>query len=271
MKHIFHVTFSLPSVLNVPAGINIAYGFTSASSEAAVLTLPEGAASEDILNLTKFRRQALKNTILWYEFVNGVLGREAPNGSLYLVTGCDKSTTWGVASVSCTSDTSSLSLKFTAAQLVEASAAYTYSWETYCPATVRTGPEPCGDSDLLQNQCIFLRGFKLMVNVGLAALRGRAKVSAIVGEKPGNIVLGGKGGYIPFMDGGNRFSSGQSSGKAGAGVGQQGAHSSTSSFEAVDDLEGFSSDEDPNVLLEFVPGTTEVILFSKHVIGIALI
>jgi hypothetical protein len=137
----FHLSLGT-SLLNIPTGVCFGYSFNSASGEAAVLTLPEGAASQDLRNLAKFRRHALKNTASWYEFVNGTLGREAPNGSLYLVTGCDKSTTWGTASVSCASETNASSLKFTVAQIAEANATYTYLWETYCPATVCTGPEP---------------------------------------------------------------------------------------------------------------------------------
>ncbi|KIM76638.1 hypothetical protein PILCRDRAFT_643331 [Piloderma croceum F 1598] len=229
--------------LNVPAGMNIEYSFTSASSEAAILTLPEGAARQDLLKIGKFRRHALKYAKAWYEFVNGELEREAANGSLYLVTGCDKSTTWGVASVSCSSESNSLSLKFTAAQLVQAKAAYAYSWETYCPATVRIGPESRGDSELYQNQCHFLRGFKLMVSAGLV-FRGRAKVSPIVG---------GKGSHIPFMDGGSRSWSGRGSGKIGSGVAQSWSHSSPSPLKASEE-DTFAND----ILLELVPGRTEV-------------
>jgi hypothetical protein len=200
--------------------------------------------------------------VVWYEFVNGALGREAPNGSLHLVTGCDKSTTWGVASVSSASETNSLFLKFSAVQLVEANATYAYLWETNCSATVRTGPEPCRGSELLQNQCPFLRGFKLTVNERMATLRGRAKVSFIVGEKPGNILLGGKGTYIPFMDSGKRSWSGKSSGSSGAAGGQQRTHFSPEPPEASDEFEeDVTSGRD--VFLDFVPGTTEVTL-SKY-------
>ncbi|KIM91595.1 hypothetical protein PILCRDRAFT_27775, partial [Piloderma croceum F 1598] len=89
-------------------------GTLSAADEAAILTLPEGASRQDLLCINKFRRHAIENVMHWYEFVNGVLGREAPNGSLYLVTGCDKSTTWGIASVARVTETNALSLKFTA-------------------------------------------------------------------------------------------------------------------------------------------------------------
>src|ERR1700733_1380950 len=165
----------------MPAGVAAGYSFTSTSSEAAILALPEGAGRQNLRNLTKFRRHAIQNTLRWYQFVNSTLGREAPNGSLYLVTGCDKSTTWGIASVSGASGSSSLSLKAVAAQIAEARVSYSYSWETHSPATVRVGPDLCDGLDQLQNQCVFLRGFKMSVREGpMAALIGAAKLSSIV-------------------------------------------------------------------------------------------
>lgn len=244
-------------MLNVPASVSAGYSFTSASSEAAILTLPEGASRQDLLCVNKFRRHAIENTIHWYEFVNGVLGREAPNGSLYLVTGCDKSTTWGIASVARVTEANALSLKFTAARFIEANAECTYSWETYCPATVRIGPDLHSGPARLQNQCNFLRGFKLTVREGpMAALKGHTKVSSILNTQPSSIFTGGKGNYIPFMNGEKRSGSGRSFGNTSGG-GHQTMLSPSGSLEAEAGRE-VSSDED--VVLESIPGATQVIL-----------
>jgi hypothetical protein len=91
-----------------------------------------------------------------------------------------------------------------------------------------------------------------MVNEGMAALRGRVKVSSIVDEKPSDVLTGGKGSFIPFMGGGKRSVSGKSSGNAGSRGGQQRMDSSLESSEDDDGVE-------EEVLLEFVPGTSEVI------------
>jgi hypothetical protein len=224
-------------------------------SEAAILALPAGASRQDLLrvNINKFRRHAIENATRWYEFVNGKLGREAPNGSLYLVTGCDKSITWGIASVAGATQANTLSLRFTAAQL-QASAEYTYSWETHCPATVRTGPSGLSP---LQNQCIFLRGFKLTLREGpMAAWKGPAKVSPILNAKPGRILPGGKGSYIPFMNGGQ---SSPTSRNAASGDGHQMMHASSGYHRADNEVtEQASSEED--VLLESISGAAEVIV-----------
>jgi hypothetical protein len=81
-----------------------------------------------------------------------------------------------------------LSLKFAAVQLVEAGAIREYSWETYCPATVRVGPRVWGDMERPRNQCVFLRGFKIMVQEGLTArIRGTVKVTSVLDAKIGDL------------------------------------------------------------------------------------
>lgn len=184
------------------AGIGAGIHFTCSSSQGAILLLPDGASRVDLRNLKKFRSHAAKNALAWYEYVNGSLGREAANGSLYLVTGCDKATSWGVASFSHASKESGVSLKFTAAKLVEGSASYAYSWETYSPAAVRTGPKRGTVAhDQPQNQCAFIRGFKLSVREGVfAPLKGAAKVSSVL-DSPNDSGSGQQGGYIPFAGG----------------------------------------------------------------------
>ena len=136
------------------------------------------------------------------------------------------------------------------AQVVEANANYNYSWEMYCPAIVRIGPEPCSGSELSQNQCPFVRGFKLTVNERMAALRGRAKVTVWQHSSTR---------FIPFNDGAKWSSPGKGSGNTSLGGGQQRTHSSMGSAEGGDIFEEeVSSDEE--VRLELVPGTTQVIL-----------
>ncbi|KIM91599.1 hypothetical protein PILCRDRAFT_57789 [Piloderma croceum F 1598] len=241
--------------LNTGGALNLANGFTSALSEAAILALPSGASRQDLLDINKFRGHAIENAIRWYEFVNGNLGREAPNGSLYLVTGCDKSTTWGIASVAGATQVNGPSLRFTAAQPHQAGAEYTHSWETHCPATVRIGPSGLSP---LQNQCVFLRGFKLTLREGPMA--DPAKVSPILNAKPHRILPGGKGGYVRFMNDGQQSS--PILRNAASSDGHQMMDASSGYHRADDEVtEEASSEED--VLLESIPGAAEVIV-SEH-------
>ncbi|KAJ6514557.1 hypothetical protein DFH09DRAFT_258354 [Mycena vulgaris] len=65
----------------------------------AVLALPHGGHLEKLQNVAMMRQYAAKNAESWYRYVNGpARGRELVNGSLYLVTGCEKSLSWGMAS-----------------------------------------------------------------------------------------------------------------------------------------------------------------------------
>lgn len=224
--------------------------------------MPDGAASTDYNSLAGLRSYAIQNAVLWYEFINGTLGLEAPNGSVYCVTGCDKSTTWGIAAVSHGSSSNSLALRFTAAQLVEASATYTYSWETHCPAFVRAGPDFSDERELPQNQCLFLRGFKIMVREGPSAMFGRpAKVTSILGLKSGQLSPGGKSGSFPGAGGVKRSWSKGSSGSSSSGSSGSGQQRMDDSSECWDDDDDddddWSSDEelDPaaGVRIKFCP------------------
>ncbi|KAF8956508.1 hypothetical protein BDZ97DRAFT_1616431, partial [Flammula alnicola] len=68
--------------------------FETSASEGAILTMPEGAISQDLENIPRFRAYAAKHVDNWYRFVNGPRGREAKNGDVRLVVGCDKTTSW---------------------------------------------------------------------------------------------------------------------------------------------------------------------------------
>ena len=127
--------------------------------------------------------------------------------------------------MACASGNNTISLKFTDTRLGETSAAYKYSWETYCPATVHIGPETCDTTTRrLENQCVFMCGFKLTIREGMAALRGRTKVSSVLDKKSGTIFPEGKASNIPFMDDGTWSFSGK--GMAGLRNGLQRMHSS---------------------------------------------
>jgi hypothetical protein len=113
------------------------YRFTSTSTtEGAVLLLPEGASRKDLRKrLLHFQEHAIQNALRWYQFANQQLGKQIPNGSLILVTGCDMASSWGIASFSDVSSDMEVELSFCPSDHG------TYSWETNVSATLRTSPE----------------------------------------------------------------------------------------------------------------------------------
>ncbi|KAJ7800335.1 hypothetical protein B0H13DRAFT_1534572, partial [Mycena leptocephala] len=72
--------------------------FNCGGPNGAVLALPHGAHLETLKHLVNMRRHAAKHAESWYRYVNETRGRELVNGSLYLVTGCEKAKSWGIAS-----------------------------------------------------------------------------------------------------------------------------------------------------------------------------
>ncbi|KZP23008.1 hypothetical protein FIBSPDRAFT_858946 [Athelia psychrophila] len=146
------------------AGVPIGYSVVSSSSESAQLTMPDGAMGEDYTSIHEIRTYSIEHALSWYEFINDRLGRQAPNGSLYVVTGCDRSTTWGISTIG-----EELS--------VESGAGYSCSWSTRSGAIVRRSTAWCPDEgaeqpenrvESPQNQCLFIRGFKIRVRERLS-------------------------------------------------------------------------------------------------------
>lgn len=122
------------------AGVGAGFTFECDKSEGATLFLPDGASSRDLLNMGKFRAYAMSNGVSWYKHAIEELGRDVANGSIILVTGCDKAVSWGIASYRDESRSTAVRLNFTAAEVVRGSASFVYHWETSSPATVRIGP-----------------------------------------------------------------------------------------------------------------------------------
>jgi len=135
---------------------NIEGGFSFSSfSRGGVLVLPEGASRVDwIQSRDDVRKFISQNYEKWHSFVNTDRGRRT--SSLFIVTGCDKTTAWGLASFLGSSESGTLSL--TCSDLNEPEAKWSYEWEGCTPAAVRFS---ANRAPLMENQCIFLRGFTL--------------------------------------------------------------------------------------------------------------
>ncbi|KIJ09395.1 hypothetical protein PAXINDRAFT_17510 [Paxillus involutus ATCC 200175] len=106
-------------------GLNL--NFTSTSAEGAILVLPEGAGTEDLLKLGPFEDQARENGESWYRYACVDQGRTSINNdSLYLITGYHKASSWAVAAFSDASGSAGLNATFTAGQVAEGDIAAAY-------------------------------------------------------------------------------------------------------------------------------------------------
>jgi hypothetical protein len=165
----------------MPVGLGVGFQLTSSSKEGAVLLLPDGASRRDARRRGAFREYALRHAKSWYEFVNVTREMEVANGSLYLVTGCDKASSWGVASFSNESRDGQVSLKFVALQAASGKVSWDWECEAFSSVSIRSGPKRVNeDEPRPQNQCVFIRGFRVMIREGpFAALGGTVKVEPV--------------------------------------------------------------------------------------------
>ena len=132
--------------------------------------MPEGAISIDLENDAIFSDYLEANVQKWYEFVSSVRGRrKIRNGEIRLVVGCDKTTAWGIATVSGMSQQSTTKLKFKSLETPNSSTTI-YTWECSGMVEERVGPDrheidALRNSDsghpefdtTLRNQCLFVR------------------------------------------------------------------------------------------------------------------
>ena len=133
--------------------------------------------SEDLENLRNFREYASANVKMWYKYIIGTRGREAKNGDVRLVVGCDKATSWGVAALPNTNQPTKLKFKPLDAQ-VSGSRSCGYTWKLSGTADVRDGPnqeevdglrredsdDESASQDNYLNQCLFVRTLNLDLN-----------------------------------------------------------------------------------------------------------
>jgi len=122
--------------------------------------MPDGATTEDLMSRKSIRQYVAKNAESWYCFVREVREREVENGDIRLVVGCDRVSSWGIAtSASCTGHR--VRLEFRGCDEVSE----TYRWNCVGSGSGRVGPLEKDINDLrratdtsdLTNQCVFLR------------------------------------------------------------------------------------------------------------------
>ena len=132
--------------------------------------MPQGAYSKDLKNIRKFREYASIHAKSWYLYAKGTRGMTVGNGKLHLVTGCDKTTSWGIATYSHLpskrpEDNVSL-LRFNPVDNERQSRHVlyrTYEWDYEGATEAKSGPEEeeimVNGSVPPQNQCTFIRSF----------------------------------------------------------------------------------------------------------------
>ncbi|KAF8217644.1 hypothetical protein K438DRAFT_2037378 [Mycena galopus ATCC 62051] len=147
----------------LPLVAGAAIEISTASKQAAILLVPDGASRLDLRFKEKFRQQALKHARCWYAFLKS-LGSMVENGELYLVTGVDNSSSWILGAAENQSQDGNISLKLKAAQIGSTGGSYAWQWEANGAFTDSGPRRPPGEDPGTENQTVFLRGFRIAIH-----------------------------------------------------------------------------------------------------------
>jgi len=134
--------------------------FESSASEGAILVMPDATSQSNLNNLERFYQHIGVHAESWYQYANGPeMGRRLNNGDLCLVIGCDKTTSWGIATFSNSLSASQLQFMQVASSSGDLGPSYTWGHSGTADSP-RVGPSRRGPT---QNQCLFIRylAFKL--------------------------------------------------------------------------------------------------------------
>ncbi|KAK0446196.1 hypothetical protein EV421DRAFT_257364 [Armillaria borealis] len=192
------------------------FEFSTSKAEAAILMLPDGGNRYDTRHRSLFEKYAYENALSWYEYVNSFdhLAQSAPNGSLYLVTGCDKARSWMTAAATCPSKSHTISVKFAIGAIMEGRIALHTSWSTpHVEADTRVCPDYPDPMPQQDNQCVFMRGITITV-------RENSLMQKVLGPVQLKVIGGSSTDAAPSFHSRSPYSSyqGNTTGSSSSGV-----------------------------------------------------
>ncbi|KAI6101854.1 hypothetical protein F5141DRAFT_1204630 [Pisolithus sp. B1] len=140
---------------------SVDYEFDSSAPDGAILILPHGAESHQLLSPEQFREVATKNALDWYEFAKKCYGVQYFDRSLYLITGFYKARSWSLGSFNNPTNTTG---KILARR--DDNNLNVYLLEFTFPADHRHSRRD--DDSGKTNQTVFITGFKITVSSWLS-------------------------------------------------------------------------------------------------------
>ncbi|KAG7089220.1 hypothetical protein E1B28_010921 [Marasmius oreades] len=159
------------TVPGVPVGGGAALSIRFGRNRGAVIVPPNGVNSLDCESRKLFRDYAMKHSASWYEFIYGPLGMEVENGSIYFITGFDKTDCWENATFSSSVQERSCELIVTTGGLGGGGIRLSDSSLHASFSRRRSPPD-----NRYQNQALFIRGFRISVSHKLRAFFGGSSI-----------------------------------------------------------------------------------------------
>ncbi|KAF8176686.1 hypothetical protein K438DRAFT_73229 [Mycena galopus ATCC 62051] len=209
-----------PSITDISSGDHLEFPggeflFSCRGSNGALLALPHGAYLEKLESLKPVRQYAEKHAESWYKYVNGPRGRELVNGNLYLVTGCEKAQSWGMASFHDLSLQTEFLLSF--GPTTHADNGFRYRWQGAHSHRKHADSPPADRTPL--NQTTFIHAFAISVSVGIWGKLFGAETCQLVNS---STYLDKSGrSFVPFGSQGSSFAGSFLLGSSGYSGGRQ--------------------------------------------------
>ena len=144
-------------------------GFETSAREGAILIMPNGSTATNLLNTHLVEEYIRKNAKHWYKYATNRRGRPVENGDIRIVVGCDKVSSWGIATLA-SSHEACTRLEFKGIRDPTTS----HTWSCFGAASGRVGPRDEEMQNLraetntapIQNQCVFVRTMNITVSEG---------------------------------------------------------------------------------------------------------
>ncbi|KAF5360062.1 hypothetical protein D9758_007544 [Tetrapyrgos nigripes] len=186
----------------MPFGPGIGLEMQFSRSQGAVLLLPAGARRVDYDGLPDIREYAKKHAASWYRYLNDQVRIDAHNGSLYLITGFDRTNCYENVAFQSSSKASSFSLRFSSPLLANGDfGRLSLSYSSLPEHEHWRGTSSPGH--MLDNLSPFIRGFKIMIKQDFR-YRPSAKLMDLTKTDPKALIYRGP---VPNLAGGSPSSS----------------------------------------------------------------
>ncbi|KAJ7741108.1 hypothetical protein B0H16DRAFT_50810 [Mycena metata] len=159
--------------------------FNCGAPQGAVLALPHGARLRKLETLEILRDYVATHAENWYRYIMGARGRRLANGSLYLVTGCEKAHSWGMATFHSVSE--EFQLTFKPAPRADSTVRYRWSGAHGCPDPSQHKEYDPSSTNAPLNQTTFIHGLSISLGVGIwGKLFGKVGISDIAESQLGS-------------------------------------------------------------------------------------
>ncbi|KAJ7158481.1 hypothetical protein C8R46DRAFT_392884 [Mycena filopes] len=166
--------------------------FSCQGPSGAVLALPHGARLEKLEDVEHVRQYAACHAESWYKYINGTRGRALTNGSLYLITGCEKSASGGIASFQNVAPGAEFQLSFR--PTAHADDDYRYRFVRGTPARTKHFDVSARSDEGTLNQTTFLHGFSISLGEGIWGRLFGVKVREIADSE----MQDARSDFVPF-------------------------------------------------------------------------